>query len=531
MPIDTSMYRDSGPDQQPDLLGMYAKHLSLKQMMEEAPIRRQIQQQQLESGRQEIESGRQTIAINRQKMDLQEQSLRDQKTAQQIIARHGGNVEKALPELASAVSPTMFTTIRQGHVQTLKDIAALDKDRLEMSKVSNEQLFTLTEQAFALPDEQYAAAWPAIKARALTLNKELQLPDEPISKDQLRQYGLGLLTTEQYLKAEDERRKRALEKPALDKATADALAAQQKVAGTEPVQPKDKLTIDATAARDKSNAAHQTVMEGIARTNANANVTRANKAGQTSDIVQIGIEEAAKSLANGDLTRLKDITSLRGDQRLAVFTKARQINPTFNLAEVDRKIKMEDYYANGKGADSLRSFGIFLEHGGAASEAVNQIRLSKMPVINKPINWWREHMSGAPEFTQLVAALEPVRKEFESFLLGGRALYAEDRKAAEVILNENSSPAQIQQALKTMAHTAEARLNEENHRYKKVMGKTSRMLCLRKRSRARSESVSSSRWALPPAQTQRPLCPVSDTCTTDRKSRKSRGSSSGEVPY
>ena len=471
MPIDTSMYRDSGPDQQPDLLGMYAKHLTLKQLMEEAPIRRQMQQQQLEQGRQELESGRQTMAINRQKMDLQAQSLEDQKTAQQIIAQYGGDVEKALPVLAGKVSPAMFTTIRQGHVQTLKDIAGLDKDRFEMSKITNERLFTLTEQAFALPDEQYAAAWPAIKARALALNKDLQLPDEPISKDQLRQYGLGLLTTEQYLKTEDERRKRAGEQPTLDKLKADALAAQQKVAGTEPIQPKDQLTIDATAARDKANAAHQTAMEGIGRTNANANVIRANRAGQTSDIVQIGIEEAAKSLANGDLTRLKDITSLRGDQRLAVFTRARQLNPTFNLAEVDRKIRMEDYYANGKGADSLRSFGVFLEHAGAASEAVNQIRLSKMPLINKPMNWWRQNMSGAPEFTQLMAALEPVRKEFESFLLGGRALYAEDRKAAEVIVNENSTPAQLQQAFKTLGHTAEARMNEENHRYKKVMGR------------------------------------------------------------
>lgn len=182
------------------------------------------------------------------------------------------------------------------------------------------------------------------------------------------------------------------------------------------------------------------------------------------------LDSVAKDLAGGDLTRIKDISSLRGDQRLRLYAKVKAINPNFNQAEVDRKIKMVDYYANGKGANNLQSFNTFLEHGGAAKDAVDQIYNTQSKYFNKPLNWWRENMSGDPNYINLIGALEPVRKEFEGFLLGGRALYGEDRAAAEKILSDDASPAQINAALKRMGHTAEARGNEENWRYKKVMG-------------------------------------------------------------
>lgn len=191
---------------------------------------------------------------------------------------------------------------------------------------------------------------------------------------------------------------------------------------------------------------------------------------QNKDAVAEAIERSAQALANGDLTRLREISSLRGDQRLLLFDRAKQINPKFNTADIDRKIKMEDYYANGKGAANLQSFGTFLEHGGAAMDAAAAINQGNPRLLNKPINWWKSNMSGDPTFQSFVVALEPVRKEFEGFLLGGRALYGDDRKQAEIILNDSSSLGQVQAALKQMGHTAQARMNEENYRYKKQMG-------------------------------------------------------------
>lgn len=182
------------------------------------------------------------------------------------------------------------------------------------------------------------------------------------------------------------------------------------------------------------------------------------------------LEEIAQSLASGNLSRIRDITSMRDSRREQLFHRTLQINPKFSTADLDRRIKNEDYYANGKGAANIQSFGTFLEHGGAAIDAATAINQGNPKLLNKPINWWKTNMSGDPAFQSFVVALEPVRKEFEGFLLGGRALYGDDRKQAEIILNDSSSLGQVQAALKQMGHTAQARMNEENFRYKKVSG-------------------------------------------------------------
>jgi hypothetical protein len=183
------------------------------------------------------------------------------------------------------------------------------------------------------------------------------------------------------------------------------------------------------------------------------------------------IEALAQSLAAGDLTRIKDVTSMRNDTRTKLYARIKQINPNYNTAEVDRKIKMLDNFNNGKDGQQVQSFGTFLEHAGDASDAIKNISLSNTPALNRPLNWWRQNMSGDPNYQRLMAALEPVRKEYEGFLLGGRALYGDDRAKAEVLLSDNASPAQMMAALKQMGNVANDRFNEANYRYKRVMGK------------------------------------------------------------
>ena len=54
-------------------------------------------------------------------------------------------------------------------------------------------------------------------------------------------------------------------------------------------------------------------------------------------------------------------------------------------------------------------------------------------------------------------------------MLGGKALYADDRKAAETIISDSSTPAQIQAALKQLTHTVSARYNESENRFQNTM--------------------------------------------------------------
>lgn len=183
------------------------------------------------------------------------------------------------------------------------------------------------------------------------------------------------------------------------------------------------------------------------------------------------IEIAAQALAGGDLSPIKDIASWRGDQRLRIFARVKELNPKFSIADMNRKIAMEQSATVGKDGQQIQSFGTFLEHAGEASDVINGIYQSGTPALNKPLNWWRKNMAGSADYQQLVTALEPVRKEFEGFLLGGRALYGDDRQKAEMILSDNSSPAQINSALKQMGKTARDRFTEINQRYRRVMGK------------------------------------------------------------
>jgi len=190
------------------------------------------------------------------------------------------------------------------------------------------------------------------------------------------------------------------------------------------------------------------------------------------DVGDQAIEIAAQSLASGDLSRLRDITGLRNDQRLVVFAKAKQLNPTFNIAKVDRQIKMMELYTTGKQGDQLQSFGTFLEHAGALTDVVQQ--LGKSPVLgaiaNHSWNWLRAHASDYPEYARVLAALDPVQKEFETYLLNNRALYTEDRANVEKIINPDTPLNASFAAIGQMGHTVVARYNESDKRFRNTMG-------------------------------------------------------------
>jgi hypothetical protein len=182
-----------------------------------------------------------------------------------------------------------------------------------------------------------------------------------------------------------------------------------------------------------------------------------------------GIDKDGKAIPP-DLTSLKQISSMRGDQRILLYDKIKQLNPKYNTSEIDRKIKMMDWAENGKGSDQIQSYNTFLGHAGELVDAMESVNLYNSPAFNKPINWLRQHVMDSPEYSTLLAALDPPKKEFESFLLNNRALYSEDRADVDRIISENSTPAMMLASIKQMGKTAKVRGNEINTRYKKVIG-------------------------------------------------------------
>jgi hypothetical protein len=123
----------------------------------------------------------------------------------------------------------------------------------------------------------------------------------------------------------------------------------------------------------------------------------------------------------------------------------------------------------GKTRDQLTSYDAFLQHTGQLSDAIGELKNTNFPFLNKSINWLRSN-SGDPRVKTFLAKLDPVQKEFESFLLNNRALYEEDRKAAENIIDVNASPAQMLAVLPSLAHTGTARLQALNSSFKRATG-------------------------------------------------------------
>lgn len=176
---------------------------------------------------------------------------------------------------------------------------------------------------------------------------------------------------------------------------------------------------------------------------------------------------------------------------VSVYDHKRQEARTVSLAEVERADQEEpgryttaSYtpesiqeravakdLAAGKTKDQIVSFNALLGHVGDLNDGIEQLRNTKSPMINKPINWLKANAMGDPAVSNFIQRMEPVKKEYESFLLNNRALYEDDRQAADKIMNENLSPAQMQEQMKGFAHTAAVRLSANNDSYKRIKGK------------------------------------------------------------
>ena len=190
---------------------------------------------------------------------------------------------------------------------------------------------------------------------------------------------------------------------------------------------------------------------------------------------------AAQNVIRGDFSRIGDIVSFRGNQRTKFFNVLHDAavaagkNPNdFSPAALTAKSKVIDSFASGKDADQLVAFNTFLGHAGDAMSTTATMR-SKLnagapsPLLNKPLNWIEKNVANDPDYISFVTSLEPVRKEFMTFLNQNRAEHDADLRIMDRVLDDNSSPAQIESALKQLGNSAAIRLNALGRKYSNTM--------------------------------------------------------------
>jgi len=190
------------------------------------------------------------------------------------------------------------------------------------------------------------------------------------------------------------------------------------------------------------------------------------------------IQELAQNIVvGGDLAKISDVTSMRGGQRTAMANALHDAavaagkNPNdYSAQALTTKAEMYKDYREGKTSNNIQAFDAFLGHANDAMDANDAWRRSSSPLINKPLNWFAKNLSDDPNYVAFTTALEPVRKEFMSFLNANRAEHEGDLKTMGAVLSDSSSPAQIETALKQLGKSADIRLAAIGRKYQNTMG-------------------------------------------------------------
>lgn len=204
-----------------DPLQSYGKVMGLQQMM-----------QQQQSG-----------AID---LQMKQQQQKDQQTVMQVLAKHGGDMTSALPELSTKVSLPTLKDLQKFNLDTREKLAKIHESELPVLKDQNDRLSQLVNMASQLPPDQYQAQWPQLAQAALKIKPDLQLdPNKPLPPQQLQQVGLGLLTTEQYIKQEAE--KRAAKMQPIEEGLKVAETGKDTAQGNEAQQKADQLARQSAA--------------------------------------------------------------------------------------------------------------------------------------------------------------------------------------------------------------------------------------------------------------------------------------------
>lgn len=198
------------------------------------------------------------------------------------------------------------------------------------------------------------------------------------------------------------------------------------------------------------------------------------------------IASAASNVVEGSEGKLRDFTSMRGGQRTAAFNALQQsardrgLDPTdFSPAALEARANMyEDFRSQkSKTGQNLTAFDTFLGHANDAFDATESMRKKLLagtgtPLLNKPLKWIAKNATNDSDYIAFSTALEPVRKEFMSFLNNNRAEHTEDLKTMEIVLNDEETPARIESALKQLSKSADLRLAGIGRKYLGTMGTT-----------------------------------------------------------
>ena len=192
----------------------------------------------------------------------------------------------------------------------------------------------------------------------------------------------------------------------------------------------------------------------------------------TREAGELEVLQAARNIVANprDLTSIRNITSLRGDQRMKLFNEIKRIDPSFNVGMIDRQIKFLDSYEDPKGRAAINRSAMnnILMHA-ADLNAVNQeYQRTNVRLLNMPVNKIRAQYSDA--YTAFEVPLTVLKDEIALYFAGGYAPFKEQEATWNQIASDNATPNQIARFAKEIVHVGLRRADTHNQQFKTMMG-------------------------------------------------------------
>lgn len=203
----------TAPIEQPaSPLATYAQMMGIKNAQQELQQRQTMAPLQQQEAQQAVQSGQ---------VDLQQkqQALTDQQTfraAMQEPANHGKTLGDIADTLASkgAISMQGWQGMKKADIDQRTALATLDEKGLANAAAAHKQTQELYNNAMDMPDEQLAANWPSIAQQYDAIpgnNKQPLDPQQPLTKQQLQQFGPMLAMHGAYLDEATQRQQKQTE--------------------------------------------------------------------------------------------------------------------------------------------------------------------------------------------------------------------------------------------------------------------------------------------------------------------------------
>lgn len=414
--------------------------LSLKSMMMQQAS--QMQEQQARA-----------LEIQRAK-----QQQADQQTYQQALASTNGDTQSALKLIAGKVNPQSYNAFLKSDADTRKELSEKDTKDFDLLQKKHAAMADLYQQAINLPDQQYAQAWPQIASRANELEPKMKLdPNQPIPKQNLSQFGIGLSVSENYIKSEAEKRaaeKAPLEQQKLEADTAKASADAQKtkleadyikqygymtpgMAESRYLSVQGKVNQGmAVSPDDKAfKAAYEKNKTLVPAATFNLNNAGANPGSQT-------YQDNVNGVATGKL-KIENVITPRTPLsiRQQFLSDVMNANPNFKASDFDIEKGVAKSFTSGKVSDELNAYNTAIAHADLLKSAADAMNNGNVRVLNSIGNKMGVQF-GSDKKTNFDIIRNAYTAEVTKALTSGHITDTELGKQGGT-MPDNASPAQI----------------------------------------------------------------------------------------